>query len=112
MVMYFIANANENTTSDLNLIAVEQATTIREQEAVIASKTRELDWAYQYMNKLETRILELHRVMDKLVEESKMRDISNDPENESCDDCTFPDCQKCPEVPDLALVDIDRPYTL
>ena len=103
MVMYFIANADN--TEYLNQ-------RIKELDAVVASKTREIDWAFSYMDKLETRILELHRIIDKLMEEAKMRDTPKDPENESCDDCTFPDCQKCPEVPDLALVDIVKPYTL
>ena len=99
--MYYVASEANSTLNELQLL--------REEKACLA---RELEWSKGYMSRLEQRIVELHRVIDKLVEDTRMCDKCEEHKIESCDDCTFPDCQKCPEVPELAIVEVLRPYTL
>jgi hypothetical protein len=100
MVMYYKASATEANA--------EKFLKVKFLEAQLASKTKELDWANDYMSRLEKRIVELHKFIDELREVDDMaRDIETD-----CHECRHDDCMSCPCVPELARADVQKPYTL
>jgi hypothetical protein len=105
MVIYY--QARELTPQDMT-------DRLNNMTSEIALKDKEITWANQYISKLETRIIDLHKLIDKLMEESRMAkiDINIRHLDTDCHECRYDDCQTCPCVPELAVKEIQRPYTL
>lgn len=105
MVIYY--QARELTPQDMT-------DRLNNMTSEIANKNKEIAWNNQYIAKLETRIIDLHKLIDKLMEESKMAkiDIVIQKLETDCHECRHDDCQVCPCVPELAIKEIQKPYTL